>query len=142
MPRVRPTRSRFEDSDLVRSWQAFSFDDDLGAHTIRRGVRLHASHPAVKHRPDCFVLASEADDAEPSPYPDVPVETPMFEKPTQVRLKTRVLRSSMTFEPGTVAEFPADVAEWLVTENFAEITCALPAPPITAGATGAVAAVR
>jgi hypothetical protein len=121
MPRVLPKQARFRADQIAKSWQSFSYDDETGGHTIKSGVRLRGDHPAVQRCPWCFIADDQPDDARPSLYPDIPVETPMFDKPTKVRLKVRVLRSSMTYEPGTQAEFPPDVAEWLVTENFAEV---------------------
>jgi hypothetical protein len=121
MPRVLPKKPRFADDDVVRSWQSVSYDDELGGHTIKYGVRLRASHPTVRRRPDCFLLETEPDDQEPTPYAEVPVEAAMFDRPTKLRLKARILHGAVTYEPGATAVFPPRTAEWIVSENFGEV---------------------
>jgi hypothetical protein len=111
-----------EYSDLCRAWQAFSYDDEVGGHTVRRGVRLLGSHDAVRRYAWNFVLDSEPDDAEPSPYPLVlEPEARRFTGATKLKLKVPVLHGPQKYEPGTVAEFPAGTASWLVGENYAEV---------------------
>jgi hypothetical protein len=114
-------KPRFKPDDVVRSWQSFTYDDELGGHVIKHGVRLRASHGAVQRCPDCFVLDAATDDAEPSPHRDTAVHKPMFDGPTKVRMKARILHGAATYEPGTTAVFPPATAEWIVSENFGEV---------------------
>ena len=122
MPRVVPSKPRFQPHDLCRCWMAFSYDDEEGGHTIRRGVKLLGSHAAVQRCRWAFVLDTDPTDAEPSPHslPPEPDPEPRFSQPTRLRAKVRILMGASVFEPGAEFFAPAATADWLVSENFAE----------------------
>jgi hypothetical protein len=122
MARVVPSKPRFKSEDVCRCWMAFSYDDDEGGHTIRRGVKLLGSHNAVQRCPWAFVLNSDPTDAEPSPHsiPPDPDPQPRFLKPTRLKARVRILMGASAFEPGSEFTAPAATAEWLVSENYAD----------------------
>ena len=108
MPRVLPRQPRFKDADLCRAWQAFTYDDETGGHTVRRGARLLGSHDAVRRYPWNFVLDSQPDDAEPSPHALVAdTESPPYTKPTKLRVKCRVLVRAQRLRRRSDSRLPA-----------------------------------
>jgi hypothetical protein len=122
MPRVLPKR-RFGADELVRAWQSFSVDlPDGTALTIPRRTVLLGSHVAVVAAPQNFVSTQTPDDQEPRVFAGFADEgKPMFEKPTRLRLRHRVLFGGKTYEAGQEAEFPPRTAEWLVSDGHAEV---------------------
>jgi hypothetical protein len=125
VPRVIPRQPRFDPDELVRAWQAFSYDDADGVpRTIKRGTCMRGDADAVRRAPWCFVPAEAPTDQEPSPlaYPANPL--PMFAGPTRLRVSARVssvLYGPHRFAPGQVFTADARAAELLVSEGSAEV---------------------
>ena len=122
-PRVVPTKKRWPDDAILRSWQAYTYDTPDGvAFTIRRGTRLKASHPAVKAAPWNWIEDVASDDEEPSPYSFATPEPPLkFDGPQKVRLRWTTQINARLFEAGQVVELPAATAAELIEQGNAEL---------------------
>ena len=128
MPRVKPSRSRFVDTDIAVAWTSFAWDDpETGyEYVVRKGERLRASLPVVRANEWRFVKDGTPDDEMPPEFSIAPPpeEPPMFDRPMKVKVKRNVAGlqiGSRRYEPQEVFEASAAQAEMLVCEGSVEL---------------------